>query len=234
MFDSLQVKPLFFFLERLLTTPAQHCPDPGQQRFPSVSFHKWRYRGSPVSARSQPLFPYLRKSAFSLDYKSSAPTHYSVFLLFFLATRTIYFDFEGSLCPLVSFFVFYPPWLSVWRGRGTLNVNLAVMSWLELHKRYFSWTCTFCLLRLFLYTSEGFFVSLRVIHLITLSLLVPWGFPGGSVVKNPPANAGDTKDTGSIPEPGRSPGVGTGNPLQYPCWKIAWTEGPGRLQSTGS
>ena len=139
----------FFFLERLLTTPAQHCPDPGQQRFPSVSFHKWRYWGSPVSARSQPLFPYLRKSAFSLDYKSSATTHYSVFLLFFLAARTIYFGFEGSLCPLVSFFVFYPPWLSVWRGRGTLNVNLTVMSWLELHKHYFSWTCTFCLLWLF-------------------------------------------------------------------------------------
>ena len=38
------------------------------------------------------------------------------------------------------------------------------------------------------------------------------GFPGGSVVKNPPANAGDT---GSIPGLGRSPGEGNGNPLQY-------------------
>ena len=35
-----------------------------------------------------------------------------------------------------------------------------------------------------------------------------WGFPGGAVVKNPPANAGDV---------GLIPGVGNGNPLQYPC-----------------
>ena len=40
------------------------------------------------------------------------------------------------------------------------------------------------------------------------------GFSGGSVVKNPPANAGDT---GLIPESGRSPGEGNGNPLPYSC-----------------
>ena len=38
------------------------------------------------------------------------------------------------------------------------------------------------------------------------------GFPGGSAVKNPPADAGDV---GLIPESGRSPGEGNGNPLQY-------------------
>ena len=37
------------------------------------------------------------------------------------------------------------------------------------------------------------------------------------VVKNPTANAGDTRDMGSIPGPGRSPGEGNGNPLQYSC-----------------
>ena len=37
------------------------------------------------------------------------------------------------------------------------------------------------------------------------------------VVKNPPANAGDSRDTGSIPGSGRSPGEGNGNPLQYSC-----------------
>ena len=41
------------------------------------------------------------------------------------------------------------------------------------------------------------------------------GFPGGSVDKNPPANAGDAKDMSSIPGLGRSPGEGNGNPLQY-------------------
>ena len=43
------------------------------------------------------------------------------------------------------------------------------------------------------------------------------GFPGGSVVQNPPANAGDTIDMGSIPGLGRSSGVGNVNPLQYSC-----------------
>ena len=38
--------------------------------------------------------------------------------------------------------------------------------------------------------------------------------PGGSVVKNPPANAGNTD---SIPESGRSPGEGNDKPFQYSC-----------------
>ena len=42
-----------------------------------------------------------------------------------------------------------------------------------------------------------------------------WGFPGGSVVKHPPASAEDIRDVGSIPGSGRSPGGGNGNPLQY-------------------
>ena len=37
------------------------------------------------------------------------------------------------------------------------------------------------------------------------------------LVKNPPANAGDTRHMGSIPGSGRSPGVGSGNPFQYSC-----------------
>ena len=36
-------------------------------------------------------------------------------------------------------------------------------------------------------------------------------------VNNPPANAGDLRDVGSIPESGRSPGGGNGNPLQCSC-----------------
>ena len=45
-------------------------------------------------------------------------------------------------------------------------------------------------------------------------LCIHRGFPGGSVVKNPPANAGDV---GLIPALRRSPGEGNGNPLQYSC-----------------
>ena len=49
-------------------------------------------------------------------------------------------------------------------------------------------------------------------------LLMPQsGFPGGLVVKNPPASAGDLGDMGSIPGLGRCPGVEDGNPLQYSC-----------------
>ena len=41
-------------------------------------------------------------------------------------------------------------------------------------------------------------------------------FPGDSMVKNPPANVGDT-DVVSIPGTSRSPGGGNGNPLQHSC-----------------
>ena len=61
------------------------------------------------------------------------------------------------------------------------------------------------------------------------------GFPSGSVVKNPPANAGDLRDVGLIPWLGRSPGGGHGNPLQFSCLeKPRWTEEPGGLWSIGS
>ena len=43
------------------------------------------------------------------------------------------------------------------------------------------------------------------------------GFPGGTVVKNLPASAGDVGDAGSVPGSGRSPGRGNGNPLLRSC-----------------
>ena len=42
-------------------------------------------------------------------------------------------------------------------------------------------------------------------------------FPGGSLVRNLPASAGETGDVGSIPGLGRSPGGGNGNPVQCSC-----------------
>ena len=44
-----------------------------------------------------------------------------------------------------------------------------------------------------------------------------WASQVALVVKNPPVNAGDIRDVGSIPGSGRSPGVGNGNQLQYSC-----------------
>ena len=50
-------------------------------------------------------------------------------------------------------------------------------------------------------------------------------FPGGAVVKNPPARAGDAGNMGSIPGSERSPGGGSSNPLQYSCLKNAMDRG---------
>ena len=47
------------------------------------------------------------------------------------------------------------------------------------------------------------------------------------------ANAGDAGVAGSVPGLRRSPGGGNGNPLQYFCLGILWTEEPGGLQSMG-
>ena len=57
------------------------------------------------------------------------------------------------------------------------------------------------------------------------------GFPGGSMVKNLPANAGDME---SIPGSGKSLGEGNGNLSSILAWEIPWTEEPGGLQSMES
>ena len=53
------------------------------------------------------------------------------------------------------------------------------------------------------------------------------------VLKNLPANAGDLRDTGSLPGLGRSPGEGNGNPLQHSCLENPIDIGPGGRQFTG-
>ena len=57
------------------------------------------------------------------------------------------------------------------------------------------------------------------------------GFSGGSSGKESVYNGGDS---GSIPGSGRSPGEGSGYPLQYASLENPWTEEPDRLLSTGS
>ena len=47
------------------------------------------------------------------------------------------------------------------------------------------------------------------------------------LLKSLPANAGDARDTGSIPGLGRSPGVGNGKPLQYSCLENSKDRGAG-------
>ena len=70
-------------------------------------------------------------------------------------------------------------------------------------------------------------------HVFAGTQLSPQSSLGGSVTKNPPANAGDARDLGWIP--------GLEDPLEKEmatyssilAWKIAWTEEPGGLQSWG-
>ena len=56
------------------------------------------------------------------------------------------------------------------------------------------------------------------------------GFPSGSMVKNPPADAGDVR---SFPGSGRSPGEGNGNPLQYSCLENSMGRGAWRATVHG-
>ena len=67
--------------------------------------------------------------------------------------------------------------------------------------------------------------------MVNIHLLL--GFPGGSVLKNLPANAGDVGDAGLIPGSGRSPGVRNGTHSSILAQEIPWTEEPGRRQSIG-
>ena len=53
------------------------------------------------------------------------------------------------------------------------------------------------------------------------------------MVKNPPINAGDVRDMGSISGLGRSPGEGNGNPLQYSCLKNSMDRGAWQVKSMG-
>ena len=58
-------------------------------------------------------------------------------------------------------------------------------------------------------------------------------FPGGPVAKNPPASAGDSGDTGSIPGSGRAAEEGNGNPLQYSCLENPTVRGAWRATAHG-
>ena len=74
----------------------------------------------------------------------------------------------------------------------------------------------------------------------SLSLFLNWSIVALGVskvtlvVKNPPANAGDARDAGSIPGSGRSLGEGMATHSSILAWRMSWTEKSGGLQSTRS
>jgi len=57
-----------------------------------------------------------------------------------------------------------------------------------------------------------------------------WG-GRGEVLKNYPASAGDSRHSGSIPGSGSFHREANGNPLQYSCWRVPWTEQPSGLHT---
>ena len=65
-------------------------------------------------------------------------------------------------------------------------------------------------------------------------LHVSRGFQVALVVKDPPANAGDIRDTGVLPGRGDPLEEGMATHSSILAWRIPWTEEPGRLQSMGS
>ena len=69
-----------------------------------------------------------------------------------------------------------------------------------------------CSRLIYLVNSEASSLGKKLVMRSTMDL--DWGFPSGSVVKNPPVNAGDAS---LMPGSGRCPGEGNGNPLQYFC-----------------
>ena len=114
-----------------------------------------------------------------------------------------------------------PPDSSV---HGTLQAKL--LEWVAIpFSRGTSWprdqTCVSCVAGRFLTISKGGYkmppLDLPLSHPLSLRLRGFLGFPGDSVVKHPPANAGDTCLISGL---GRPHGEGNGNPLQYSCLEI--------------
>ena len=73
----------------------------------------------------------------------------------------------------------------------------------------------------------GIYAFVRKVNNKCILYLTP---PGGSVVKNLPANEGDARDEGSTPGPGRSPGGGNKHHSGILAWETPWTEEPDGLQ----
>ena len=86
---------------------------------------------------------------------------------------------------------------------------------------------------------KNYFLSVFLwFHIFTCNYLIYMGFPGSSVVKNPPVKEGDAA---LIPGLRRSPGKGNGNPLKYSClgnpmdreaWQVKVHEVPKKVRHT--
>ena len=98
--------------------------------------------------------------------------------------------------------------LTFMKGVMSMSKFLFIYLFLHEHVQLFQ---HYLLKRLYFFIVFPLLLFQRTIDYIYVDISRLWGFPGGSVVKNSPVNAGDARDVGSIPGSGRSLGVGNGN-----------------------
>ena len=110
---------------------------------------------------------------------------------------------------------------------GLLKKNKNLWSTIKCRKMRYACNKTYIL--------STYYVGYNTFYIIEHSVYrIVWSFPDGTVVKNLPANARDTRDLDLIPGSGRSPRVGNGNPLQYSCLENPMDRGARRATVHGS
>ena len=95
--------------------------------------------------------------------------------------------------------------------KNCLNPDTQLQCWKLLDKGYLDFHCAEGQIPIF----ESWVMA--CLQCWTLGQQKPQASHVAQVVKNPPDNAGDSRDLGSILGSGKLPGVGNGNPLQYSC-----------------
>ena len=117
-----------------------------------------------------------------------------------------------------------------WRAavHGVTKSRTRLSNWTEL--KWNQMCIWLCLLDYLFFLSDKISLNIPILMENQSPGIRNWASQVAFVVKNPPANAGDARDAGLIPELGRSPRGGNGNALQYSCLKNSM--GRGAWQST--
>ena len=136
----------------------------------------------------------------------------------------------------IHFNVIQMEWELMRKGRGACmkgTITVSPYIWIELLEKEMATYSSVLAWRIPGTGKPGGLLSMgshRVRHdwsSLAVAACFRWGdFPGGSVVKNPPANTGDTRAAGLILWSGRCPGEGNGNLFQYSCLENPMDRGP--------
>ena len=171
------------------------------------------------------------------EFRRNACICFTLFLLFFFS----YCNFMGgepncdltnrlrNTCKLCLWLINLQMLYAVETIRGNLSLSTSCV---HSHVLGMNWTLKALLLSCKWCREYSPGPDQHTLFRIRVQILKSEGFPGGTVVKNMPANAGDSRDVGLMP--------GLEDPLEEAthssilAWKIPWTEEPGGLQSMGS